>query len=315
MLWSILLWMSHRTELTNVSAPTMKLPRCSSRAQDFAQRNCKIRVLSRNLKSLSEEPEDHRLLAANLIVFKDWLESTAFMHEDLLAQTNSKFQSCEKPKKVLLHPFLMILTNQKKRIQNVPSKMDSTPFGVARNLNQWSWTSNENMCRNSDCVSTAGDLATVQRIAKAELAACPIGSLHHWRQCNSMFTRNWSWGPDCRSARVERSLHTSEELAKSELQSKRSASNSWTRLLRHLSPIEFKKSDDRTSPWAVNLKIRWALSDPLPAKQAATLATTATSVSEDKLAGQLSKWWDIESYASNCDVTGQAKNKLITIKT
>ena len=41
---------------------------------------------------------DHRLLAANLIVFKDWLESTAFMNEDLLAQTNSKFQSREKPK-------------------------------------------------------------------------------------------------------------------------------------------------------------------------------------------------------------------------
>ena len=41
--------------------------------------------------------QDHRLLAANLIVFKDWLESTAFMQEDLLAQTNSKFQSREKP--------------------------------------------------------------------------------------------------------------------------------------------------------------------------------------------------------------------------
>ena len=28
-----------------------------------------------------------------LFIFKDWLESTAFIHEDLLAQTNSKFQS------------------------------------------------------------------------------------------------------------------------------------------------------------------------------------------------------------------------------
>ena len=174
MLWSILLRMSHRTELTNVSAPTLKLPRCSSRAQDFSQRNCKIRVLSRNLKSLSEEPEDHRLLAANLIVFKDWLESTAFMHEDLLAQTNSKFQSCEKPKKSAFASIPDDSNKPKKRIQNFPSKMDSTPFGVARNLNQWSWTSNENMCRNSDCISTAGDLAIVQRIAKAELAACPI---------------------------------------------------------------------------------------------------------------------------------------------
>ena len=33
-----------------------------------------------------------------MIVFKDWLESTAFKHEDLLAQTNPKFQNREKPK-------------------------------------------------------------------------------------------------------------------------------------------------------------------------------------------------------------------------
>ena len=34
-----------------------------------------------------------------MIVFKDWLESTAFIHEDFLAQTNSKFQSREEAKK------------------------------------------------------------------------------------------------------------------------------------------------------------------------------------------------------------------------
>ena len=28
--------------------------------------------------------QDHRLLAANLIVYRDWLESTAFIHKDLL---------------------------------------------------------------------------------------------------------------------------------------------------------------------------------------------------------------------------------------
>ena len=33
-----------------------------------------------------------------MIVFKDWLESTAFIHEDLLAQANPKFQNSEKPK-------------------------------------------------------------------------------------------------------------------------------------------------------------------------------------------------------------------------
>ena len=42
--------------------------------------------------------QDHRLLVANLIVFKNWLELTAFMHEDLLAQTNPKFQNRKKPK-------------------------------------------------------------------------------------------------------------------------------------------------------------------------------------------------------------------------
>ena len=69
-------------------------------------------------------------------------------------------------------------------------------------------------------------------------------------------------------------------------------------------PFEFKKSEDKAASWAVKLKIGWALSGPLPAKQAATLATTATSIADDKLANQLSKWWDIESYASNCEVTG-----------
>ena len=54
-------------------------------------------------------------------------------------------------------------------------------------------------------------------------------------------------------------------------------------------PFEFKKSEDKTAPWAVKAKIGWALSGPLPAKQAATLATTATSIADDKLANQLSK--------------------------
>ena len=80
-------------------------------------------------------------------------------------------------------------------------------------------------------------------------------------------------------------------------------------------PFEFKKSEDKTAPWAVKSKIGWALSGPLPAKQAATLATTATSIADDKLANQFSKWWDIESYASNCDVTGHSKEEQRAIKT
>ena len=45
------------------------------------------------------------------------------------------------------------------------------------------------------------------------------------------------------------------------------------------------------------------------------LATTATSIANDKLANQLSKWWDMESYASNCDVTGHSKEEQRAIKT
>ena len=74
-------------------------------------------------------------------------------------------------------------------------------------------------------------------------------------------------------------------------------------------PLEFKTSDDKTAPWAVKSKIGWASSGPLPTKQAATPATTATSVSEDKLANLLSKCWDIESYASNCKFTIHSKDE------
>ena len=79
-------------------------------------------------------------------------------------------------------------------------------------------------------------------------------------------------------------------------------------------PLESKISDNKTSQWVVKLKIGWAIGGPLPVKQAATLATTATSVSEDKLANQLSKWWDIKSYASTCDVTGYSKDEQRAIK-
>ena len=52
-------------------------------------------------------------------------------------------------------------------------------------------------------------------------------------------------------------------------------------------PLKFKKSRRKNSPWAVKSKIGRAISGPISAKQAATLATAATSVSEAKLASQL----------------------------
>ena len=53
-------------------------------------------------------------------------------------------------------------------------------------------------------------------------------------------------------------------------------------------PFEFKKPEDKAAPWAVKSKIGRALSGPLPAKQATTLATTATSIADDEIANQLS---------------------------
>ena len=45
--------------------------------------------------------------------------------------------------------------------------------------------------------------------------------------------------------------------------------------------FEFKKSEDNAAPSAVISKIDWALIGPLPAKQAATLASTATYVTSN----------------------------------
>ena len=78
---------------------------------------------------------------------------------------------------------------------------------------------------------------------------------------------------------------------------------------------EFKKSEEKAAPWAVKSKIGRALSGPLPAKKSATLAITATSIADDKIVNQLSRWLDIESYASNCDVTGHSKEEQRAIKT
>ena len=82
-----------------------------------------------------------------------------------------------------------------------------------------------------------------------------------------------------------------------------------------LHPLDLEKSDDKTAPWAVKSKMGWALSGLRPTKQAATLATTSFSISDDKLGGQLSKWKDIESYALNCDITCHSKDEQRATKT
>ena len=56
--------------------------------------------------------------------------------------------------------------------------------------------------------------------------------------------------------------------------------------------LEFKQSDDKAGAQALKLKIGWALNGPLPANQTEALATTRTSIKEDKLANQFTKSWD-----------------------
>ena len=76
-------------------------------------------VLSSATKKLSLQLKEQlirhlnhpRLQATNLIAFKEWLDSRTFIHEDLIAQTNSMFQSREKSELVFSHPTLMILQN------------------------------------------------------------------------------------------------------------------------------------------------------------------------------------------------------------
>ena len=50
-----------------------------------------------------------------------------------------------KRKQVSLQPMLMILPNQ--IIQNIHSKLYSTPSDVAKKLGRWTWMNDENMCR------------------------------------------------------------------------------------------------------------------------------------------------------------------------
>ena len=126
-------------------------------------------------------------------------------------------------------------------------------------------------------------------------------SLDHWQQFNPICTRNWIWVIrlwSCKNWKTVTHIWGTCEIRATILY-----------------PFGFKRSEDKASRWAVKSKIGWALSSPLLAKQTATLATTTTSIPDGKLANQLSKWWDIESYSSNCDGTGHSKEGHRAIKT
>ena len=54
MFLSTLIRISQGTDVTNVSVPVQNLPRCFNHVYDFSQRNCTIRVFSREQKSLNQ---------------------------------------------------------------------------------------------------------------------------------------------------------------------------------------------------------------------------------------------------------------------
>ena len=90
---------------------------------------------------------------------------------------------------------------------------------------------------------------------------------------------------DCGAERVERHLPTSEEhLRPNQTYNLNKVQSILGQDCYDIhQPLEFKKSEGKASPLAGTTKIGWALSGLLPAKQEATLATTATSIADDKM--------------------------------
>ena len=60
--------------------------------------------------------------------------------------------------------------------------------------------------------------------------------------------------------------------------------------------------------WAVKTKLGWTLCGPLLQQEAVQMTACCVTAPEDEaLAEQIKTWWDIESYASDCDVSGRSK--------
>ena len=365
-----------------------------------------------------------RLLVANLIVFKDLLESTAFLHEDFLAQTNPKFQNREKPKTSTFASIAddsfkpknseclfkdgqhaiwicekiksMKLSERRKHLQkfrlcfnclrpghsskdckNRTCSVPRTCNDDTTNFAQWLLEEGGyNKClRCSDATAAVATMITLgglhvvrvklvnENHSMCMLAMCYKGSsisfvdksivstlLLQGRKtslsvagiCGSQDVKTEkmpravsalrnSWPLTTVQFYVHEKLKLGDQIV--DLQGlkdryphlKNLPNQSYNQNevqvivgqdcynIHH--PLELKKWDNKNAPWALKSKIGWALSGPLSAKQAATPATTATSIADDKLANQLSKWWHIESFLSNGDVTGHPKEEQRAIKT
>ena len=62
---------------------------------------------------------------------------------------------------------------------------------------------------------------------------------------------------------------------------------------------------------AVKTKLGWTLCGPLPQQEAVQMTASCVTASEDDtLAEQIRTWWDIEFFASRCDVSGRSKEAL-----
>ncbi|XP_075262530.1 uncharacterized protein LOC142354150 [Convolutriloba macropyga] len=238
--------------------------------------------------------QDHRLLAANLIAFKDWLESTALIHEDFVP-------NCGRRHNKLLH------SDFSKR-EATTAALDATT-AVATNITQ-------------------GGLPVVH-IKRANgnhslsvLAMCDTGSSTSFVDKSIVSTLQLQ---DRKAFFSVARIHGSQDVKTETVPISVSAQENHQPLTTVQFYVHEKLKLRNQIVDLQGLKGRYPHLKNLPKselpfkrssmKQVATLATTETSVSEDKLASQLSKCWDIESYASNCDVTGHSTDEHRAIKT
>ena len=71
-------------------------------------------------------------------------------------------------------------------------------------------------------------------------------------------------------------------------------------------PVKYK-SCTNCEPWAMKTKLGRTLCGPLPQQKAVQMTASCVTASEDDLlAEQIKTWWNIESYASRCDVSGRS---------
>ena len=84
----------------------------------------------------------------------------------------------------------------------------------------------------------------------------------------------------------------------------------------HIHRPEEYQSCANGEPWAVKTKLGWTLCGPLPQQRAVQMtASCVTAAEDDVLAEQIKTWWDIESYAFRCDVSGRSKDDEKTLQT